>query len=54
MHFFARLLLTLLLVGVLCACFCGVAFAYYVRVYINPAVEEDVAQLSQGIGLDLN
>ncbi|MDO4269896.1 MAG: transglycosylase domain-containing protein, partial [Eubacteriales bacterium] len=46
--------LTLLLIGVLCACFCGIAFAYYVHSYINPTVQEDITQLSQNTGLDLN
>ena len=53
-HAVARVFLTLLLVGVLCACFCGMAFAYYVHAYINPTVNDDIKQLSQGIGLDLN
>ncbi len=52
LHFIGRFFLTLLLVGVLCACFCGVAFAYYVHSYINPSVEEDVKQLAQGVSLN--
>lgn len=51
---FARVLLTLLLIGVLCACFCGIAFAYYVHAYINPSIEDDIASMSTGMGLDLN
>lgn len=50
----SRVLLTLLLIGVLCACFCGIAFAYYVHAYINPSAQETAADLSKGLGLDLN
>lgn len=50
----SRVLLTLLLIGVLCACFCGIAFAYYVHAYINPSAQETATDLSKGLGLDLN
>lgn len=50
----SRVLLTLLLIGVLCACFCGIAFAYYVHAYINPSAQETAEDLSKGLGLDLN
>lgn len=53
-HVISRALLTLLLIGVLCACFCGIAFAYYVHAYINPSAQETAAQLSSGLGLNLN
>ena len=53
-HAISRVLLTLLLIGVLCACFCGIAFAYYVHAYINPSAQETAADLSKGLGLDLN
>lgn len=53
-RFIFRTILTLILVGILCACFCGMAFAYYVHAYINPAVQEDMSQLANGMGLDLN
>lgn len=53
-HAIARTLLTLLLIGVLCACFCGMAFAYYVHSYINPSAQETAVELSKGLGLDLN
>ncbi len=53
-RFLVRTILTIILVGILCSCFCGMAFAYYVHSYINPAVQEDMAQLTTGIGLDLN
>lgn len=53
-HVISRVLLTLLLIGVLCACFCGIAFAYYVHAYINPSAQETAADLSKGLGLDLN
>lgn len=49
-----RVLLTLLLIGVLCACFCGIAFAYYVHNYINPLAQETAQEISQNLGLDLN
>ena len=39
LHVISRVLLTLLLIGVLCACFCGIAFAYYVHAYINPSAQ---------------
>lgn len=47
---FSRVLLTLLLIGVLCASFCGIAFAYYVHAYVNPSVELDLDSMF----LDLN
>lgn len=50
----SRVLLTLLLICVLCACFCGIAFAYYVHEYINPLAEETAKEISQNLGLDLN
>lgn len=53
-HVISRVLLTLLLIGVLCACFCGIAFAYYVHAYINPSAQETATDLSKGLGLDLN
>ena len=53
-HFISRILLTLLLIGVLCACFCGVAFAYYVHAYINPAAQETANELNSNLGLNLN
>ena len=53
-RFFSRLLLTLLLIGVLCGCFCGIAFAFYVHAYINPSAKETAADISKGLGLDLN
>ena len=37
-RFFGRLLLTLVLVGVLSGCFCGIAFAFYVHTNINPFI----------------
>ena len=49
-----RALLTLLLIGVLCACFCGIAFAYYVHAYINPVARETAQNISRGLGLNLN
>ena len=53
-YFISRVLLTLLLIGVLCASFCGIAFAYYVHAYINPSAQETAKGISQGLGLDLN
>lgn len=38
-----RFFLTLLLIGILCMCFCGIAFVYYIRTYVNPQVVTDVA-----------
>src|SRR5699024_6892875 len=49
-----RVLLTLLLIGVLCACFCGIAFAYYVHAYINPSAQETATEISNNLGLNLN
>nr|WP_297177856.1 transglycosylase domain-containing protein [uncultured Agathobaculum sp.] len=54
LHAISRVILTLLLIGVLCACFCGMAFAYYVHAYINPSAQETAVDLSKGLGLDLN
>ena len=53
-HAISRILLTLLLIGVLCACFCGIAFAYYVHAYINPSAQETANELNSGLGLNLN
>ena len=53
-HVIARVLLTLLLIGVLCACFCGIAFAYYVHAYINPSAQETATEISNNLGLNLN
>ena len=53
-HAVSRILLTLLLIGVLCACFCGVAFAYYVHAYINPSAQETANDLNSNLGLNLN
>ena len=53
-HVISRALLTLLLIGVLCACFCGIAFAYYVHAYINPSAQETANELNSGLGLNLN
>ena len=52
--FILRSILTLLLIGVLCACFCGIAFAYYVHSYINPVAQETAETISRGLGLNLN
>ncbi len=53
-HIISRILLTLLLIGVLCACFCGIAFAYYVHAYINPTAQETANELNNNLGLNLN
>ena len=45
---------TLVLIGVLCGCFCGIAFAMYVHIYINPSAQETAAEISKGLGLNLN
>ena len=50
----SRVILTLLLIGVLCACFCGMAFAYYIHSYINPSAQETAVELSTNLGLNLN
>ena len=54
LHAISRVILTLLLIGVLCACFCGMAFAYYVHAYINPSAQETATDLSNNLGLNLN
>lgn len=38
----------------LCGCFCGIAFAMYVHIYINPSAQETAAEISKGLGLNLN
>lgn len=53
-HLLSRILITLVLIGVLCGCFCGIAFAMYVRIYINPSAQETAAEISKGLGLNLN
>lgn len=53
-HLFSRVLITLVLIGVLCGCFCGIAFALYVHIYINPSAQETAAEISKGLGLNLN
>lgn len=53
-HLFSRVLITLVLIGVLCGCFCGIAFAMYVHIYINPSAQETAAEISKGLGLNLN
>ena len=53
-HVISRVLLTLLLIGVLCACFCGIAFAYYVHAYINPSAQETATDINNNLGLNLN
>ena len=53
-HLFSRILITLVLIGVLCGCFCGIAFALYVHIYINPSAQETAAEISKGLGLNLN
>lgn len=53
-HLFSRILITLVLIGVLCGCFCGIAFAMYVHIYINPSAQETAAEISKGLGLNLN
>ena len=35
----SRILITLVLIGVLCGCFCGIAFAMCNASYINPSAE---------------
>ena len=50
----SRILITLVLIGVLCGCFCGIAFAMYVHIYINPSAQETAAEISKGLGLNLN
>ena len=47
-------MLTLVLVGVLCGCFCGIAFAFYVHTSINPSAKETASEISKGLGLNLN
>ena len=53
-HLLSRILITLVLIGVLCGCFCGIAFAIYVHIYINPSAQETAAEISKGLGLNLN
>lgn len=53
-HLLSRILSTLVLIGVLCGCFCGIAFAMYVHIYINPSAQETAAEISKGLGLNLN
>ena len=53
-HLLSRILITLVLIGVLCSCFCGIAFAMYVHIYINPSAQETAAEISKGLGLNLN
>ena len=53
-HLPSRILITLVLIGVLCGCFCGIAFAMYVHIYINPSAQETAAEISKGLGLNLN
>ena len=53
-HLLSRILITLVLIGVLCGCFCGIAFAMYVHIYINPSAQETAAEISKGLGLNLN
>lgn len=53
-HLLFRILITLVLIGVLCGCFCGIAFAMYVHIYINPSAQETAAEISKGLGLNLN
>ena len=53
-HLLSRILITLVLIGVLCSCFCGIAFALYVHIYINPSAQETAAEISKGLGLNLN
>lgn len=47
--FFVRAIFTMLLIGVLCACFCGLAFAYYVNAYIIPNVDIDMESMFLGL-----
>lgn len=53
-HLLSRILITLVLIGVLCGCFCGISFAMYVHIYINPSAQETAAEISKGLGLNLN
>lgn len=53
-HLLSRILIILVLIGVLCGCFCGIAFAMYVHIYINPSAQETAAEISKGLGLNLN
>ena len=59
-HLLSRILITLVLIGVLCGgavlcgCFCGIAFAMYVHIYINPSAQETAVEISKGLGLNLN
>lgn len=53
-HLLSHILITLVLIGVLCGCFCGIAFAMYVHIYINPSAQETAAEISKGLGLNLN
>lgn len=53
-HLLSRILITLVLIGVLCGCLCGIAFAMYVHIYINPSAQETAAEISKGLGLNLN
>lgn len=53
-HLLSRILITLVLIGVLCGCFCGIAFVMYVHIYINPSAQETAAEISKGLGLNLN
>ena len=53
-HLLSRILITLVLIGVLCGCFCGIAFAMYVHIYIDPSAQETAAEISKGLGLNLN
>ena len=53
-HLLSRILITLVLIGVLCGCCCGIAFAMYVHIYINPSAQETAAEISKGLGLNLN
>lgn len=42
---------TLLLIGIMCASICGVALAYYLRVYVEPEAAIDLKTLSLGMDL---
>lgn len=53
-HLLSRILITLVWIGVLCGCFCGIAFAMYVHIYINPSAQETAVEISKGLGLNLN
>ena len=53
-HLLSRILITLVLIGVLCGCFWGIAFAMYVHIYINPSAQETAVEISKGLGLNLN